>query len=253
MRYLPYAVVVCVLLVVLFVSLSSSTEDTAAAGSADVVRVVVPVVRAVRVESVRTEYVVIDNTPDPRVEVYYGMLGLATTEHPYHLDRLVRRWGQRPNYSWDVAGLIVTYANEFNLDPFDLLAMAWQESRFNPSVHGDCWQNRCISCGIVQINTRFKRGRPTCRQALIPRVSLRWAAARLDSLRDPKQDNRLILYRYNGGLSYEIKVRRTAELARWHARARLRFRAELRSMWLKGSSELEGHFRSFVSGSSSQV
>jgi len=158
-------------------------------------------------------------------EVYYGMQGLTTTEYPRTLERYMVRWGEDPNYGWDIAAMIVRYSDEYGVDPFDILAMAWHESRFNPSVQGDCNKyGTCVSCGIIQINTRFKNGRPSCTQAKQPSIAFRWAAKQLSSLRDPEQDNRLVLYKYNGGPKYEVKVRRTAELARWHSWGRMKFR-----------------------------
>jgi len=169
------------------------------------------------------EEVIVEYEQDEVMQVFMGMHGLASTEWPYNLRRLMRYWKRDEAYAWKIATWIVEFSDKYSVDPFDLLAMAWHESRFNPYAKGDCKDGKCISCGIIQINTRYKRRRPTCSEAMSPFTALNWAARELASLRDP-ETGLLVLYRYNGGSKYEVKVRRTAELARWHSKARLEVR-----------------------------
>lgn len=164
--------------------------------------------------------------------VITGMERLASTEHPWSLDVLLTRYGVK---AVDLATLVVKYADMYNLDPFVLVAIAWEESRFNSHAHGDKRTNketgkkRYRSFGLMQINLGsdgYVRGRPTMDECFIPGLALKWAARELARQRNysakvGKFDGkgRLFLHRYNSknlknSWDYELKIWRTADLAR---------------------------------------
>jgi len=109
-----------------------------------------------------------------------------------------------------VARAVQDQAEEKQLDPLLLLAIAWTETRFKVNMKGDYLNGKPRSCGITQVRTDF-HGRPTCNQLLDPAFALGWTANQLNLIADDA--GRVRLNRYNGG-DYEVRVWRLVDWLR---------------------------------------
>lgn len=122
---------------------------------------------------------------------------------------LTGRWGASPTV---MAEAILLAADAHGVDPLDLVAISWRESRFDPRARGDTHLGDLVlSCGPTQVRVDFP-GRPGCDSLADPEFAFDWTARRLASLRG--RDGRLRLYRWNGSERYEVEVRRDVELMR---------------------------------------
>jgi len=133
------------------------------------------------------------------------MTALAATEN-ISLERLSER------YQWDVRQLpeIARRIEVSHGIPAEVLvAMAWQESRWNPQAEHD----KGRGCGLTGVRTDFA-GRPSCEWLMVPENALAWTASHLNSLRD--ENGCLVLSRWNGSgkgaRRYELRIWRLAEM-----------------------------------------
>ena len=142
--------------------------------------------------------------------VILAMEAVAATEQPYDLYVLLDYLDQ--DYTaYDLARIIQYHADENDVDPLVLTAIAWKESRFRIKNFGDYRRGKPISCGWTQIRTDYK-GRPTCKSLMDPFVAMGWTAKHIAKF--PKWcKGKMCLRKYNGG-DYEVKIWRTADQMR---------------------------------------
>lgn len=182
-------------------------------------------------------YLVAVQTRTPENRTYAAMERMALLEAPYDINKLMRKWGRNSAYGKQLAQWFTDAGAAYGIDPIDLAAMAWHESRWNPAAMGDCgcYVNQrktadtrvqcrgdwvCVSCGILQANMGLDRTKwnLTCAQVIRhPDVLIHRAAKQLAEYREP--NGILPLGRYNCPNckvppAYEWRVRRIAEVGR---------------------------------------
>jgi hypothetical protein len=102
--------------------------------------------------------------------------------------------------SQEIARVILANANEFNISPALAVALAWEESRFNPYAINTRNRDGSVDRGLFQLNSR-SFPRVELQAFFIPQVNARYAMSHLRHCLDIGGSVVAALAMYNAGTS----------------------------------------------------